>query len=909
MDLDDRLDRLSLQQQQPVNGGQGGLAVPGQAQAVRKQRSQRFTVPTSPPSSTHPLPPLPTPSPYSLPYQPPPPPVQTQSIPPSSSFLHPSSGAHNGGGGERRKSFYSTRQYSSSGSSEASSLGFDDPSGQGTYPYAVAPGQGQQYRPHSAADFLAGPPAPGGAGGYAGPMQFGVQGQGAGRGPQVGQQVQEGPKRYNEEGDELIDTAIVIKSIPFSAHREDLLFFIQQLGLPLPFAFNYHLDAVTTQFRGLAFANYHSGEEAEMTVRGLNGMEFQGRKLRVEFKRALKPGEKEQIERTKALKRMRSAQLLATLPPSASGAGSFAPPVPAVGAEHLGPPVGWQRREASAPGGYPGFAPPPQAAYGQYGVPVPLQPQGQPFAPDGTEETDYGRPLLNGTFSSSSSSLGLGGGSAPPGSGPGSVRSFGARDFVPAAVAPVPLPHLPAPAPFMEPSYSSSPPMSDSDVGTSVSQRVAASAGESLSQVGTASTSASEGEGGASAVGAARAGEDLDLNDPTTLELYSRCLLFRDDPLRDELAFARALPAMQRRVVHVVARKLGLEHRSVGEGTDRHVVVWKRGGGVPSAVAGREASVRKLRQSASTAALRHRSSRDLLSASPTPQRSYLSGSPLPVLSTSATTPSLLSPSHSSSSLSTLSLPPGLGGLRGKKSMPDIRYSRDGHIASFGLAPPSSATTSAWSSAGGSGSHSPASSRSTSPIPPLPTTSTSGLTQSTSLAANLAAYSSGVGYASQSASGSGSIASSSTAGTVNPNGAIGTPLAASSSKRRSYASLRSASAAADAFGLGAGAGGSGYATFALATPTRAGGGGGRREREIPSVQGLFQAQGIAPAAAASSPGSGSSTGGGGGGGKNVFWAGEGAERKEATPVRMPRGPGTPGSEGDKEGEGLEWRRRA
>lgn len=68
---------------------------------------------------------------------------------------------------------------------------------------------------------------------------------------------------------------------------------------------------------------------------------------------------------------------------------------------------------------------------------------------------------------------------------------------------------------------------------------------------------------------------ELDMNDPVTLEIYSRVLLFKDDALRDELAFSRALSPIQRRVVHLIAQRLGLEHRSVGTGEDRFVVIVK----------------------------------------------------------------------------------------------------------------------------------------------------------------------------------------------------------------------------------------------------------------------------------------------------------------------------------------------
>jgi hypothetical protein len=69
------------------------------------------------------------------------------------------------------------------------------------------------------------------------------------------------------------------------------------------------------------------------------------------------------------------------------------------------------------------------------------------------------------------------------------------------------------------------------------------------------------------------ASSELDLNDPSTLEIYSRILLFKDDRMRDELAFARSLTPKQRRVVHLIAQKLGVYHYSVGEGEDRYAVV------------------------------------------------------------------------------------------------------------------------------------------------------------------------------------------------------------------------------------------------------------------------------------------------------------------------------------------------
>lgn len=105
----------------------------------------------------------------------------------------------------------------------------------------------------------------------------------------------------------------------------------------------------------------------------------------------LKEGEKERIERDKALKRMRSQQQLTV--------------------ESSGPPVGsWNRREASAPGGY-----------------------------GGGEDEDYGR-QVQGQFSS----------------------SFAGRAYVPA-------PDTPSSTGYVAQGYSSSPP---SDVGTSISSRM-----------------------------------------------------------------------------------------------------------------------------------------------------------------------------------------------------------------------------------------------------------------------------------------------------------------------------------------------------------------------------------------------------------------------------------------------------
>lgn len=104
-----------------------------------------------------------------------------------------------------------------------------------------------------------------------------------------------------DDDDELIPTAIVIKNIPFAIKKEQLLDVMTKLNLPLPYAFNYHFD--NGVFRGLAFANFTSTSETSTVVDNLNGREIGGRKLRVEYKKMLPAQERERIEREKREKR------------------------------------------------------------------------------------------------------------------------------------------------------------------------------------------------------------------------------------------------------------------------------------------------------------------------------------------------------------------------------------------------------------------------------------------------------------------------------------------------------------------------------------------------------------------------------------------------------------------------------
>lgn len=106
---------------------------------------------------------------------------------------------------------------------------------------------------------------------------------------------------FENDDDDLIPTAIVIKNIPFAVKKEQLTDIMTQHDLPLPYAFNYHFDSGV--FRGLAFANFTSAEETRRVIEGMNHMDISGRKLRVEYKKMLPVKERERIEREKRERR------------------------------------------------------------------------------------------------------------------------------------------------------------------------------------------------------------------------------------------------------------------------------------------------------------------------------------------------------------------------------------------------------------------------------------------------------------------------------------------------------------------------------------------------------------------------------------------------------------------------------
>jgi len=116
--------------------------------------------------------------------------------------------------------------------------------------------------------------------------------------------------------DEIIETAIVIKNIPFSYPEEDFLQkLFPHLGLVAPYAFNYHRNKVDGAFHGLAFANFQNASEAQKAVDVLNNYELEHRRLRVELKKKL-PAEEEQRQR---LARQSRRQQISTMPMGGSG--------------------------------------------------------------------------------------------------------------------------------------------------------------------------------------------------------------------------------------------------------------------------------------------------------------------------------------------------------------------------------------------------------------------------------------------------------------------------------------------------------------------------------------------------------------------------------------------------------------
>jgi hypothetical protein len=65
------------------------------------------------------------------------------------------------------------------------------------------------------------------------------------------------------------------------------------------------------------------------------------------------------------------------------------------------------------------------------------------------------------------------------------------------------------------------------------------------------------------------------MNDPQTLEYYSKLLVFKDAPDRKVMVFPSHLSAANRKILHALSHYLGLHHVAVGSGESRHIQIFK----------------------------------------------------------------------------------------------------------------------------------------------------------------------------------------------------------------------------------------------------------------------------------------------------------------------------------------------
>jgi RNA recognition motif-containing protein len=388
------------------------------------------------------------------------------------------------------------------------------------------------------------------------------------------------------------------------------------LQAPLPYAFNYHHD--NGVFRGLAFANFRHPHEADAVVVALNGYDISGRKLRVEYKKVLQAGEKERIEREKAIKRMRSMQFdrgqlsgggvngtsSGTTGRSVSGAfngqgqnrqGSWSQPnnsnnnqggnsnansqgnhgnnqqnalsgIPASLLASMTPQQ-LQSLAASLPGSVQNLS------FGQQGQALtpPLTTQSQSSGSGGMVSHlshVYVPQHVNGALirerTESTNTTGSQNVQRDGKNGPESA--FGAGSMQ--AMQQQHLQQLQNPDRLPSPALSLG--------GASHHGSSNGGHGPLSPSLGPNAFAQSQPmQATASNPGSQTGYNDVDFNDPVVLDIFSRALMFKEDRMRDEFSFSRNLSVKDRRAVHAVGEKLGLHHYSTGEGSDRYVVLSK----------------------------------------------------------------------------------------------------------------------------------------------------------------------------------------------------------------------------------------------------------------------------------------------------------------------------------------------
>ena len=83
---------------------------------------------------------------------------------------------------------------------------------------------------------------------------------------------------------EIIPTALFFKNLPFTWKSTDLLNLMSEMNLPSPSAMNFLYNDFNT-FRGMAFANFASPNEASSVIRALHYYRACGRSMKVQYKR------------------------------------------------------------------------------------------------------------------------------------------------------------------------------------------------------------------------------------------------------------------------------------------------------------------------------------------------------------------------------------------------------------------------------------------------------------------------------------------------------------------------------------------------------------------------------------------------------------------------------------------------
>lgn len=387
----------------------------------------------------------------------------------------------------------------------------------------------------------------------------------------------------------------------------------------MPYAFNYHHD--NGVFRGLAFANFRHPHEADAVVVALNGYDISGRKLRVEYKKVLQAGEKERIEREKAIKRMRSMQFDRGQLPSGGN-----PPGSAPGGNNsnrnASGAYGGQNRQNSWSqsnnnqgsnngGGQGNNNSGGNQQNGLHGIPANLlasmtpqqlqslaaslpggvqnlnlggQQQGQSLTPPGTTQSQssgsvgmvshlshvYIPQHVTGALirERTESTNTTGSQTIQRDNKSGQDSAFGSGSMQ--AMQQQHLQQLQNPDRLPSPALSLG---GASHHGSSNGGHGGLS--PSLNANGGFSQNQPPMPGNPSNASSQTGYNDVDFNDPVVLDIFSRALMFKEDRMRDEFSFSRNLSVKDRRAVHAVGEKLGLHHYSTGDGQDRYVVLSK----------------------------------------------------------------------------------------------------------------------------------------------------------------------------------------------------------------------------------------------------------------------------------------------------------------------------------------------